>query len=173
LICGKSCERATPAVASAWRVRASATRKVGLPASASSINLSSCGSCSDFHQSLCGHDGATAVPASDRAADNSDALRGSACVDNPAVLAQAPTSADAQSRNEMRAMREFMRSTVLACGAAVRSNGRAAVPAASVRCRQGVRSSTAGAASRHVGGKSESKIILALDWAFVVMAENA
>jgi len=36
-------------------VRASATRKVGLPASASSINRSSCGSFKDFHQSRCGH----------------------------------------------------------------------------------------------------------------------
>ena len=56
-----------------------------------------------FHQSRRGQGATADVAASERAAANVAALCGSACVDSPAVLAQALSSNDAQTRTALRA----------------------------------------------------------------------
>jgi hypothetical protein len=62
-----------------------------------------------FPPIACGHGAAADVPANERSADNCAALRCSACVDSPAVLAQAPASNDAHSSIEKRTTLVFMR----------------------------------------------------------------
>src|SRR4249919_2162719 len=86
---------ARPACAIAWRTRASAAASDGVPVKASSINASSCGSPSDFHQSCVGNCASEVAP-TERWISSALASRGCDSGARPRELAQ-PARATARA----------------------------------------------------------------------------